>query len=257
MSRESVPLESGAMRRPPAKVQAHTFWSFVVGSRGACVRLVLSWTVAGGVAGGGILVGALTIAGVVEPGLQLLAAPVLFLAGAFLGLLHGGVLSLLGRPRCLTRGTALRHAIVAALLSLPLLGIGWLVTASIALTAALMREMRASWLFFAVGGWILGLALCAWALVEGWRALRTAMDRWPDGRVGSVLLTAILGVTTVLFVYVRPPIVGTDLRVNGLGAVALAVTVTLWVALPTVWAALHFLRQSHLRPHIGGGEAGS
>jgi hypothetical protein len=245
------------MRRPPANDQAHALWSFVSGSRGRCVRLVLSWTVAGGVAGGGILVGALTVTGVVEPGLQLLAAPVLFVAGAFLGLLHGGILSLVGRPRCLTRGTALRHAALAALLSLPLLGIGWLVTASIALTAALMTQMRASWLFFAVGGWILGLALCAWALVEGWGALRAAFDRWPDGRVGSVLLTVILGVTTVLFVHARPPIVGTELRVNGLGAVALAVAITLWVALPTVWATLHFLRQNHLRPHVSGGEAGS
>jgi hypothetical protein len=204
-----------------------------------------------------MLVGALTITGLVEPGLQLLAAPMFFLAGAFLGLLHGSALSLLGRPTCLTRGAALKHAIVAALVSLPLLGISWLVTASITLTAALMTQMRVSWLLVAVGGWILGLALCAWAVAEGLRALRTAMSRWPDGRVGSVLLTAILGATTVLFVYLRPPIVGTSLRVKGLGAVALAVAVTLWVALPTVWAALHFLRQSHLRPHIGGGEAGS
>jgi len=245
------------MRRPSANSQAHALWSFVTGSRGRCVRLVLSWTVAGGVAGGGILVGALTITGVVEPGLQLLAAPVLFLAGAFLGLLHGGVLSLVGRPGCLTRGTALRHAILAALCALPLLGVGWVVTASIALTAALVTEMRASWLFFAVGGWILGLALCTWAVVEGWQALKTAMGRWPDGRIASALLTVVLGATTVLFVYLRPPIVGTGVRVNGLGAVALAVAVTLWVALPTVWAALHFLRQCHLRPHIGGGEAGS
>ena len=245
------------MRRPPADGLAHALWSFVTGSRGGCVRLVLSWTVAGGVAGGGILVGALTIAGVVEPGLQLLAAPVLFVAGAVLGLVHGVVLSLVGRPRCLTRGTALRHALLAALISIPLLGIGWVVTASITLTAALMTELRASWLFFAVGGWILGLSLCAWALWEGWRALRAAFGRWPDGRVGTVVLTAILGATTVLLVRVRPSIVGTDLRVNGLGAVALAVALTLWVALPTVWTALHFLRQNNLRPHIGGGEAGS
>ena len=135
--------------------------------------------------------------------------------------------------------------------------LGWVVTASITLTAALMTELRASWLFFAVGGWILGLSLCAWALWEGWRALRTAFGRWPDGRVGTAVLTAILGATTVLFVHVRPPILGTDLRVNGLGAVALAVALTLWVALPTVWTALHFLRQNNLRPHIGGGEAGS
>lgn len=247
------------MRRPPASSQVLALRSFLLGSEGGCVRLVLSWTVAGGVAGGGIVVGALTIAGVVEPGLQLLAAPVLFLVGAFLGLLHGGALSVIGRPRCLTRGAALRHALLAAALSVPLLGIGWLVTASITLTAALMTEMRPRWLFFAVGGWILGLSLCAWAALEGWRAIRAAVRRWPEGRVGrigSAALTAILAATIVLFVHTRPPIVGTGMRLNGVGAVALAVATTFWVALPTVWAAVHLLRQNQLRPHVGGGEAG-
>jgi hypothetical protein len=206
------------------------------------------------------VVGALTVSGVVNPGLQLLAAPVLFVVGATLGLLHGGALAVIGRPACLTRGTALRHAALAALLSIPLLGIGWLVTASIALTAALMTEMRASWLFFAAGGWILGLSLCTWAAWEGWRAVKAAARRWPEGRwgrVGSAVLTLTLAATTVLFVRVRPSIVGTGMRVNELGAVALAVVATLWVALPTVWAALHLLHQDQLRPHIRGGEAGS
>lgn len=206
------------------------------------------------------MVGALTIGGVVSPGLQLLAAPVLFVVGAALGLLHGAALSLIGRPACLTRGTALRHAALATLLSIPLLGIGWLVTASISLTAALTTQIRASWLFFAVGGWIFGLALCSWAAWEGWRAVKAAARRWPAGRwgrLGSAVLTLTLAATTVLFVHLRPPIVGTDTRVNELGAVALAVVATLWVALPTVWAALHFLHQDQLRPHIRGGEAGS
>ena len=248
------------MRRPPAEGWIRTSWGFLLGPEGRCVRLVLSWTVAGGVAGGGVVVGVLTITGIVEPGLQLLAAPVLFTVGAVLGLLHGGALSVIGRPRCLTRGTALRHAFLAALLSLPLLGIGWLVTASITLTAAMVTHPSGRLLFFTVGGWILGLSLCTWAALEGWRAVRAAVDRWPDGRmgrIGSVLLTGILAATTALFVHVRPPIVGTDARLSGIGAVALAVATTFWVALPTVWAAVHLLHPHHLRPHVRGGEAGS
>jgi hypothetical protein len=229
----------------------------MLGARGRCVRLVLSWTVAGGVAGGGILVGALTIAGVLEPGVQLLAAPVLFIAGAVLGLLHGGALALVGRPSCLTRRGAFGQALIAGAISVPLLALGWVVTASISLTAALMTEMRASWLVFAAGGWAIGLVLCGWAAVEGLGALRIAFGRWPQGRAGSVLLTTILGATIALFAHVHPPILGTGLRLNGLGAIALALATTVWVALPAVWLGLHMLHPHHLRPHIRGGEAGS
>lgn len=175
------------MRRPSAKGQAQALWSFVSGSRGDCVRLVLSWTVAGGVAGGGILVGVLTIFGVLDPGVQLLVGDVLFLAGAAIGLFHGSLLAYVGRPVCLSRGAALRHVLLATVLAVPVLAIGWLVTASISLTAALRVQMHVSWLVFGVGGWFLGLGLCAWAALEGWRALKTAVRRWREGRVRPAL----------------------------------------------------------------------
>lgn len=247
------------MRRLPAIQDTRAYQGFTRSSGGACVRLVLSWTLAGGVAGGGIVVGALTITGVVEPGLELLVAPVLFVVGAVLGFLHGAALAVIGRPACLTRRTALRHAAVALLLAIPLLGVGWLVTECIALTAALMTRMRLPWLVLAVAGWIVGLALCAWAAREGWRAVRAAVARWPEGRmgrIGSVVLTLTLAATTLLFVRTRPAILGTGMRVNSLGAVGLAVAATFWVALPTVWAALHLINPDPLRPHMRGGEAG-
>src|SRR3972149_4533538 len=77
-----------------------------LGPEGACARVVVSWTVGGGIGFGGVLVGSLTVAGLVAPGLQLLAAPVLFLLGAFLGGVHGALLAVVGRPRTLGRGGA-------------------------------------------------------------------------------------------------------------------------------------------------------
>lgn len=248
------------MRRPTTITDTSAFWSLLGGPEGACIRLVLSWTLAGSIAGGGIAVGALTITGVVEPGLELLAAPVLFVVGAFIGTLHGSALAVVGRPACLTRRAALRNAAMAALLATPLLFFAGAVTAAITLTGTLMTRIRVSWLLVAASGWVVGIALCSWAAWEGWNAVRAAVDRWPEGRtglLGSAILTLSFAATTLLFVHIRPSIVGTGLRVNALGAVGLAVITTFWVALPTMWAALHFVHQDQLQPHIRGGEAGS
>ena len=69
--------------RPPS-AQPTTTYSILglfQGPEGACARVVVSWTVGGGVAFGGVVVGVLTVSGLVSPGFHLLAAPVLFLLG--------------------------------------------------------------------------------------------------------------------------------------------------------------------------------
>jgi hypothetical protein len=196
------------------------------------------------------------VAGVVSPGLHLLAAPVLFLLGSILGAVHGGLLAVAGRPGGLSRTSALTRAAIAALIAVPLLGITWIITASIALSAALVTEWRISWAIIAAAGWLLGLLLCGWAAVEGWRAARRALSRWPAGRVASVIAAVLLAPVAALSVRVRPQIWGTDLRLNGVGAVALAFALMLWVGFPVICTILH-LAQGRLTPHhSGGGEAG-
>jgi hypothetical protein len=209
---------------------------------------MVSWVAAGGVAAGGILVGSLTIAGYVSPGLQLLAAPVLFLVGSFLGAVHGAILAIAGRPETLTRGAAARRAFLGGVASVPVVGAAWVVTAGISLTAALVREWHFAWAVLSLGGWFFGLALCAWATVEGWRALRRAYARWPEGRLCTALTVAILAVSCVLMVRAHPSVWGTDLRLNDLGAVALALAVTLWIGFPLVWTILHVAYGWHA-PH--------
>jgi len=221
------------------------------GPEGSCCRVTLSWATAGGVASGGILVGSLTITGLVSPGLQLLVAPVLFLAGALVGAVHGGVLAVAGRPDTLSRAAALRRAVLACVVSVPALGAAWVLTTGISLTAVLTREWRWTWALVAAGAWALGLALCAWAAHEGWQSLRRAFRRWPDGRVGTALTGAILVASSFVFVRSRPEIWGTELRLNRVGALALALAVTLWVGLPLVWALLHAAHERHL-PQLGG-----
>lgn len=231
-----------SMRPPSESTPTSRPSGLFTGPEGSCARVMLSWIAAGGVASGGILVGALTIAGYVSPGLQLLAAPVLFLLGSFLGAVHGAVLAFAGRPDTLSRGAAIRRILLAGLASIPVMGATWVVTAGISLTAALVREWRLTWGILSLGGWLFGVALCSWAAVEGWRSLRCAYGRWPEGRLCTALTTGILIVASLVLVRVRPGIWGTELRLNGFGAVALAFAVTLWFGFPLVWAALHALR---------------
>lgn len=247
---------NGAMRPTQATTETTGLSRLFKGPEGSCARVTLSWVTAGGVAGGGILVGSLTIAGYVSPGLQLLAAPVLFLVGAFLGAAHGGFLAVVGRPADMPCAQALRRVFLACILSVPALGAAWVVTAGISLTAALVGEWRLTWGVLSLGGWLFGLSLCTWAATEGWRALRRTYRRWPEGRLATVLTTGVLVVTTLLMLRLRPGIWGTDLRLNGVGAALLALLLTLWVGLPLVWAVLH-LAHDWLSPHPGGGEAGT
>lgn len=138
---------------------------------------MLSWTLAGGICGGGLLIEALTMLDLGGVGLHLLVAPVLFVLGTTLGSVHGLVLSVAGRAADVSRRAALRGALVALALSLPLVPVSWLVSSSIAVATALRTEMRASWLLVVTGGTAIGLAVCGWACVEAGRMVRSARRR--------------------------------------------------------------------------------
>lgn len=228
-----------------------------LGPEGACARVVVSWTVGGGIGFGGVLVGSLTVAGLVAPGLQLLAAPVLFLLGAFLGGVHGVLLAVVGRPRTLGRGGAVRRTLWAVLVAVPALFPAWIVTTGISLSAALVTEWHLAWGILALGGWLFGLAVCAWAAREGWHALCRAYARWPESRAGSVLTAVILVGACVASLRMEPELWGTGLKLNGVGALVLALAVTLWVGFPLVWVTLRLVHDHRLPPHVGGGEAGT
>lgn len=221
------------------------------GPAGSCVRVTLTWTVAGGIACGGVLVGALTLSGAVSSGFQLLAAPVLFTVGAFLGFMHGCVLAVFGRPPSVSRRRALLRGVGGGTIALPLVGAGWVVTAGMSLTAALLDEFRWSTLFLCVGAWCFGVACCVWAGVEGVRALQRALGRWPERRLGSVITGSILVLVSGLFVTHPPQLAGTSVRLTGLGAFALAAAITLWVALPLVVLVLR-LASARSFLHPGG-----
>ncbi len=227
------------------------------GLQGSCARVAFTWTVAGGIAGGGVLVGILTLTGAVASGFQLLAAPVLFLVGVALGLVHGCILGIVGRPVGVARGGALGRCLLGSVVALPAVLAGWVVTAGISLSAALVEEFSFRILFLTGVAWIFGLAFCTWAGLEGLTALRRAVERWPESKAGSILTGVILVISTVVLVRYPPDIIlESGLRLNGVGAFVLACALTLWLGLPLVIVVLHYTHTLFL-PHSSGGEVGT
>ena len=163
---------------------------------------------------------------------------VLVTLGGLAGLVHGGLLAYMARNLDRRRAETLTTLLLAAVVAVVLSPLAWFVALHLALTLPFLD--RGVFAVMGVGAsWILGSAICLWAAWEGWTAFRRAFARWPERRVGSVILTAILAVLATLFVLERPALWGTDVQVKGVGAMILALGATVWIALPIVLAVLH------------------
>ncbi|MDX1646200.1 MAG: hypothetical protein R3304_03555 [Longimicrobiales bacterium] len=162
-------------------------WTFA-GAEGAAGRVVLSWIMAGGICGGGLLIGMLALVGGGSPGLHLLLAPVLFLGGSVLGFLNGLGLAVLTRPESASMGEALRRGLTAVAVALPLLPLAWLVASSVSVATALQVERRISWIVVSAGGTLVGLAICGVAVREGIRSISSAMSERRERRSDTTVV---------------------------------------------------------------------
>jgi hypothetical protein len=104
--------------------------------------------------------------------------------------------------------------------------------------------------------WRVLLVLCAAAVVQGVRALRTAYVRWPDARLGTLLAAVAFGFLLVSFLSEPPVLWGTNLRVTGVGALLLAAGVSAWIASPVIVLTLQLLHRRWLwKPQAGAPRA--
>ncbi len=197
---------------------------------------------AGGVAVGGVLVAAMTLGGMLSGHALFMNATALFIVGAALGLIHGAVLGFFGRPADTSARQAGKQLALAALYALPGLAVAWLAAIWVAMSvvAAYTGSIGA---MLGVGvGWVGAAAILVVAAVQAWRALGNAYARWPDRRVGSLLVAASFAALLVLLLADRPEIWGIRLRVTETGAVLVAAFLALWVAGPLVAVALRLVR---------------
>jgi hypothetical protein len=190
---------------------------------------------AGGIAGGGVVIGVLALTGIVQPGVHVFAAQALFLAGALAGLMHGIYLNIFGRPAGLSPAGACSRTLVAGIFCIPALVAAWVITAGMTLSAALMTSWRLSWLLVAAVSWVAGLALCGWAALEGVRALKRVRSQLAQV-LGRGAILAILAVASLGGALLWPPPGAIQFKpwLSPVGVVLMGIGAGLWIGLPLV-----------------------
>jgi hypothetical protein len=211
---------------------------------------MIAWSAAGGIGLGGLLVALMTLGGRLSGFGLFMTASGLFLVGAVIGLVHAFALGYFGRPA----GTSPREAAgdlargaVYALVALPF---AWIVAMWIALSMPAVYMARLPALVGVGLGWAAGTTVVAMAAVAGWRMLRNAYARWPERRLGTVLVGATFASLLVLFLMDRPEIWGLHLRVTETGAVLLAAMATLWLGGPMITLALQLVKKLPARQPV-------
>jgi hypothetical protein len=206
-------------------------------------RTALTWAVAGAVGFGGVVVGVNALAGNLNGNGLLMTALALFVIGAMLGFLHGAVLGVMGRPREMTWQRAARAVALAAMYAVPALTVTFLVAGWIALTPVAIYTGKLAALIGCAIAWIIGTGLICYAAVQGWRALRAAYERWDEKRNGTLLVAATFAALLTIFLAKRPELWGLQLRFTEVGAVLLALSMTLWLVGPFVTVALKLMKK--------------
>ncbi len=201
-------------------------------------RVAVQATMAGGVALGGILVAAMTLAGRLSLHALFANATALFVVGAVLGGLHGVVLAWLGRPAGTPPRTAAGDLARALLYAVPGVAVAWLAAVWVAMTYVAFYTGRPGALVGVAVGWGLAGGIVASASLNAWRALKNAWARWPERRAGTLVVAASFAALLMLFLADRPEIWGLRLRLTETGAVLLAAAVAIWVVGPAVTLAL-------------------
>lgn len=222
--------------------RTETTGGFLRRSLSAAGRTAVAGAVGGGIALGGFAVAGMTLAGRLSGSGLFLSASALFVIGALLGFVHGGVLGLLGREEGSPVREAIRDLGRGALYAIPALAVSWLVAGWIAMTTVALFMGEALVMALVAAAWVAGVVALVVTGLRGLRTLRNAYARWPERRAGTLLVGTTFAALLVTFLADRPEIWGLDLQVTETGAVLLALGATLWLAGPLITAGLRMLR---------------
>lgn len=165
---------------------------------GLTARVIGTWTVAGGVFMGGYVVAILTLAERLNANALLLTATGLFIVGALMGGLGGGLVGYFGRPGGVTLRQVVNRLGIAAAWTVPALAVGFLAAAWIAMTTMALYAGRPAPMAGVVIGWAVGLVFLLAAAVEGWTALHHAARR---GAVATAAAAAPLVLLVLTLAY--------------------------------------------------------
>jgi hypothetical protein len=205
--------------------------------------VALSWSLIGGLVLGGAGVAAMIFAGRMSGHLMLMGSTVLFVIGAMLGLAHGVILGLFGRPAEWTVGKAGNALLHGMLWIGPTLLIGWLLAGWMAALPIALGGQRYLASAISVLAWVAMFAAMPWALRRGVEAARLAYARWDDRILGTLLIAVVGSALVVAFAITPPTIWFTGTTFSRTGGLFFAGFLTFWFYGPLITAALHLSRR--------------
>ncbi len=205
--------------------------------------VALSWSLIGGLLLGGAGVAAMIFAGRMSGHLMLMGSTVLFVIGAVLGLAHGVILGLFGRPDGWSLAKA-GNALLHGLLWLgPALLIGWLLAGWIAALPIALGGQHYLASAISVLAWVAMLLTLPWAARRGFEAARLAWARWDDRILGTTLSVVVGAALVIAFAITPPTIWFTGYTFSRVGGLVFAGFLTFWFYGPLITAALHVSRR--------------
>ena len=197
------------------------------------------WALAGGAAGG-LATAALLLLGRIHPDALLLTAAFLTTLGSGFGMVHGAVLGYLGRPRQDT-GESRFPGLTVSLAALFAFAAAMIIAVWLAIAVlAGMAGQPAGWAIVLIALPI-AVGSLVWATILGWYAIENAYARWPDHRIGSLLIGGAFIVLLAAFLALRPVIPGTQLQLSVPAGMIVAGLAALWLAAPAIFFGLRLI----------------
>jgi hypothetical protein len=206
--------------------------------------VAISWSLAGGMLLGGAAVVWMILTDRMSGHLLLLASATLFALGAVIGLVHGGLLGVLGRPEGTTPRQAMGAMVHGLLYLVPALLLGWLIAGWVAAMPIALGGDHIVAAVISALAWVGMAATVYFAGSTGLHALTLAYRRWPERVPGTVMVGSVLIALLVAFAIEPPTIWFTDVRLTMPGAILLALGATFWFYGPIITVSLSVLRKA-------------
>lgn len=198
------------------------------------LQLACSWSLAGAGAAGLLLAMLLAANQIPDPGMIAAMALGLGAIGSLLGTVHGAFLGFLSRPDDAVRPVPARDRVMFVVTSVVTFVVALMLATWLPLSAGLVRAgIVFGWLGVFVSGTIT-VFVFTWAWDLGWHALRIAYDRWPEHRLGGMLLVGTFVVLAGTLLVLRPALPQDSRFMGTLIYLGTAAAATLWVAAPVL-----------------------
>lgn len=214
---------------------------------GWMTNMIVSWTLAGGVAGGLLMAILVITSRIHSMGIAAFVVAVGAL-GCIFGAVHGAVLGYLGRQngnlQLNRRGWMTLGVSTLAASACAITFAFWLTLS--AMTAAVGRDFGVVAFGFSL---IISLAIFAWATVNGWHALERAYARWPEKRLGTSLVLGAFAVLSGVMLILRGAIPGTAIQLPLGAAIFLVAIAVFWIVSPAVIVSLRMTSRGYRTTH--------